>query len=381
MEEAVRNLIKVSVIIPVYNAERYLRECLNSLKYQTLHDIEIIMVNDGSTDSSREICQCYVSDDSRFRLIDQENGGSASARRTGMLAACGEYLGFIDSDDWAEHEMFEKMYYTAVQNDIDIIFCNCYRNDGEKQIECKAYLRNGLFNRTEIKNEILPFSLSYINRNGTNGVIRWANYLRLYRRSMIEEHQIYNDPRFRRCQDLQLTFEATLKAQRYYYMGDEYLYHNRVVRGSQSRGYTKNQWQKIRILIERLYEVVDGFNEMDLREQMDLCAFFFAVYSCENEERECGEVSNEQRQKNLESILNDPLRERYINTIPFGKLSRINQAYYVGIKNQNVSQIRKANAMNNSFRKKHERKERLLANPIISLIHRLIRRDKSLGQK
>ena len=105
------NNIKVSVIVPVYNCEKYLKKCLDSLVNQTLKDIEIICVNDGSTDNSGRILEEYT--DSRIKIITKENGGLSSARNAGIAVAKGEYLGFVDSDDWVDLDFYEKLYNTA----------------------------------------------------------------------------------------------------------------------------------------------------------------------------------------------------------------------------------------------------------------------------
>ena len=113
-------MTKLSVIIPVYNMEKYLTRCLNSVTKQTLIDIEIICVNDGSTDKSQEILEQYAKKDNRIKIIKIENSGQAVARNTGISAATGEYLGFVDSDDWIDKNYFEKMYNTAKKYDAPI---------------------------------------------------------------------------------------------------------------------------------------------------------------------------------------------------------------------------------------------------------------------
>ena len=364
---------KVSIVIPVYNAEAYIFQGLQSLQNQSLKDIEVIMVNDGSIDSSVNICRSFAEKDSRFVLISQENGGSAAARRAGMLAAHGEYIGFMDADDWCEADMFKKLYSAGNSKNVDIVFCNCYRDYPDYSLMCKKQIRDGFYDRKQIEDEILPRTLAGINNKGETNVIRWANYIRIYKRTLIEAHSIYNDPRFRRCQDLQLTFEATLYAQSYYYLGDEYLYHNRVVEKSQSRGYTKNQWQKLRILIQRLYEDVDQFTDIDLHEQMDLCAFFFAVYTCENEGRPCGNLSNEARWNNLMEICSDPLCDRFIKTIPVEKLSRVNKEYYKGLMEKNPRILLNANRLRENQAKTGAVKSKILQVPGVRFIRDVLR--------
>lgn len=241
-------MCKVSVIIPVYNAEEYLDQCLQSIVSQTLKNIEIIIINDGSTDRSEEICKKYFADP-RVIYYKKQNEGLAAARQDGIERAHGEYIGFVDSDDWIEPEMYEVMYDEAVSSNADIAFCSCYENES---YQLKRYLSPGVYHRERIIQEILPNTLSPYDGVSWTKVIRWCNWLRLYKRSMIVENKLSFDRRFRRCQDLPFTFEATLHAQTYVYV-DQYLYHNRVVKTSLSRGYTNHMWQLLKPLIERLY--------------------------------------------------------------------------------------------------------------------------------
>lgn len=115
---------KISVIIPVYNAEKYLAECLDSVIMQTMEEIEIICVNDGSKDGSLGILEKYSKKDCRIRVIDQKNRGVIAARMTGFRQSRGEYIAFMDNDDLLTPAMYEKMYNLAQSNDSDIVICN-----------------------------------------------------------------------------------------------------------------------------------------------------------------------------------------------------------------------------------------------------------------
>lgn len=110
----------ISIIIPVYNTEKYLRQCLDSIINQTYTNFEVLLVNDGSTDSSGMICQEYVENDSRFRYFEKENGGASSARNLGLERSGGAYITFIDSDDWVDPKYLEVLYTTLKENDVDI---------------------------------------------------------------------------------------------------------------------------------------------------------------------------------------------------------------------------------------------------------------------
>lgn len=117
---------KVSVVVPVYNVEKYLRQCLDSIKNQTLKDIEVIVVDDGSKDSSGAIIDEYVAADSRFKAIHKPNSGYGNSMNRGFDAATGEYIGIIESDDYADDDMFEHLYEAAVKNKADVVKSNFY---------------------------------------------------------------------------------------------------------------------------------------------------------------------------------------------------------------------------------------------------------------
>lgn len=143
-------MVKVSVIIPVYNTERYLKQCLNSVLAQTLEEIEIICVDDGSTDSSLSILQSYAENDSRIRIIHKENGGLVSARKAGVKAAKGIYIGYVDSDDWIEPEMYERLYRYGVENQADLV-CSGYFLEGNYTTVHLDNVAAGLYEETKIR--------------------------------------------------------------------------------------------------------------------------------------------------------------------------------------------------------------------------------------
>ena len=121
----------ISVIVPVYNVGKYLEECLESIKRQTYTDIEVILVNDGSIDRSKEICERYCEKDSRFKLVSQENKGQSVARNLGMAESKGELISFVDSDDVLKEDMLEQLMKQMTSEDIDIVEC-WYTNEKQE---------------------------------------------------------------------------------------------------------------------------------------------------------------------------------------------------------------------------------------------------------
>ena len=121
----------VSIIIPVYNVEKYLDKCITSVVNQTYKNLEIILIDDGSPDNCPAICDAWKSRDSRIKVIHQQNGGLSHARNEGLKIATGEFIGFVDSDDWIEPEMYETLLTAIQENDADIAVCN-YQSEHEK---------------------------------------------------------------------------------------------------------------------------------------------------------------------------------------------------------------------------------------------------------
>ena len=166
-------MILVSIIVPVYNTGKYLDRCLDSIQSQTLKEIEIIVVNDGSTDSSLDIIKKHMENDSRIVLINQENGGQSLARNNGIKIAKGKYIGFVDSDDYIEENMYEVLYKMAEENSTDIAICNVNRvYEDSKVLEKKCH--------EKLKDECVD-----IEKYGRENYI--MNYLRKY----IHANEIY----------------------------------------------------------------------------------------------------------------------------------------------------------------------------------------------
>ncbi|VNA94090.1 glycosyl transferase family protein [Streptococcus pneumoniae] len=172
--------MKVSVIIPVYNVEKYLRRCLDSVVNQTYKDIEVILVNDGSPDNSKEICEEYVAKYSNIQLINQKNAGLGAARNTGLQYITGNAVTFVDSDDWLELDAIEYYVASMKKNDADIVVTQMIRK--------KEYFSNEGTNGTTIKEEVLnqeQFAKKYFKIDGNN--IEYYACAKLYKREIARE--------------------------------------------------------------------------------------------------------------------------------------------------------------------------------------------------
>lgn len=185
-------MAKVSIIIPIYNAESYLSRAIESVQNQTLKDIEIILVNDGSTDRSLAICEEYRDKDKRIKLIDIVNSGVSVARNTGMEIATGDYIGFIDADDYIENNMYENMYKRIIQDSSDICVCNYILESKDSKQYVDININQDILNSKEqvIEKIILPLIgatklLGEDSLLGFRGVV-----LYLYKKRLLEDYNI-----------------------------------------------------------------------------------------------------------------------------------------------------------------------------------------------
>lgn len=168
---------KISVIVPVYNVEKYLDKCLTSLVNQTLKDIEIIVVNDGTKDNSQDIIDRYAKKYKNIIVIKKENGGLSSARNDGIEKATGEYIGFVDSDDYIEYDMYEKMYQKAKTNDYDVVVCDLKYIYDDREVDAFSNINNDLLTKEEVKTCFLNIYPSVWNKIYKKELIKDNNIL------------------------------------------------------------------------------------------------------------------------------------------------------------------------------------------------------------
>lgn len=217
-------MVKVSVVIPIYNVEKYLRQCLESVIKQTLREIEIICVNDGSTDGSLGIIEEYAKQDNRIVIINKENSGYGHSMNVGFDKANGEYIGIVESDDYAESEMFEKLYNKAKEQSLDVIkssFYFYYSQPKEKNIK-HDIASNIICNRILCPREDFKAAMEMVEFFNIKPTI-WSA---IYRRDFIRENNIrFNQTPGASFQDASFNFKVWCCANRVKLVNDAYLHY------------------------------------------------------------------------------------------------------------------------------------------------------------
>lgn len=236
----------LSIGVPVYNVEKYLRKCLDSLINQTFRDIEIIIVNDGSTDSSGEICKEYEQKDTRIKLINKENEGLASARQAALEASIGQYFCACDADDWVEPNMYERLYKKAEETNADVVMCDYYSEYGDGITKALCYGKE------------VPVSNRTIIENALNGRFPCSVWNKLYKKNTFDKYNISWEPGINMGEDLLINLKILQNPVKYVYL-PEPLYHYRRIQGEDS--YTNhvtlnsyNQMLRIQDWIEKNFD-------------------------------------------------------------------------------------------------------------------------------
>lgn len=170
----------ISIIVPVYRVEQYLVKCVESLLGQTYRETEIILVDDGSPDQCGAICDGYAARDSRIRVIHQPNGGVSSARNAGLAAASGEYIGFVDPDDWVQPDMYERMLEEMTARQADLVICGYqYHHEDGSVDETRLY--------PERDTEVIDRKELLKRFGDMPPTVRHVTWNKLFRRSLLRE--------------------------------------------------------------------------------------------------------------------------------------------------------------------------------------------------
>ena len=231
--------LKISVIIPVYNREKYIAACLDSILSQTYKNIEIICVDDCSTDNSLHILKKYEAKDNRIKVIAlKNNGGVSNARNTGIETATGDYIAFVDSDDTIDCNMFSEMIEAAEQNKADIILSDLNMFLGGKKQNMKISLEAlRIYKKNEIQENILP----RFTFEGFDNLGLFAFSTKLYKRAIISDNNIRFDTSTSYEEDKLFVIEAIANCSSLYYIPEAYYNYDTSSSGLYS-SFNKNAW-------------------------------------------------------------------------------------------------------------------------------------------
>lgn len=262
--------MKLSVVVPMYNSEKYIERCINSIIAQDMKCMEIILINDGSTDKTKYIAEKYVEKYKNIKLIDKEkNEGLSAARNTGIKNAIGEYIVFIDSDDEINNGMFTNMYELGKKSDSDLVMCSYLRKYKDFDVEIKANIKEDyvIYNRSQVEKIIIP---TFVENIEYGYYYAWN---KLYKRKFLEKHDILFREKIKFGEDWFFNLELFDKINTFAYINKPYYnYFDNI--GSQSKNIDKDRIKlyldghKIKHYFIKKYDLESKYVDIKLLEEI-----------------------------------------------------------------------------------------------------------------
>lgn len=309
------NIPKVSIIVPIYNVEQYLARCMNSLLNQTLSDIEIIMVDDESPDNCPAMCDEYARQDSRVKVIHKKNEGLGFARNSGLEIASGEYVAFVDSDDFVENEMYKELYNEANSKKLEAVFCNYYfyKKKGNTKV-INDVLKNEYCVNSE---EIFNFILNMIGSEPTSKEDRkytMSVWHGIYSNSIIQQYKVlFPSERQIISEDIIFHINFLYHTKKIGYINTNYYYYceNGL---SLSKSYRPDRFEKYKILHREIINLLASLypnKNKDVILSANRLLLGYVRNMCLNYKNSTNEIK---------FILDDPYLKNIIIQYPYNKL-------------------------------------------------------------
>lgn len=260
---------KLSVIVPVYRAEAFLPQCIDSILSQTMTDLELILVDDGSPDQSGAICDRYAAVDPRVRVIHQKNQGVSAARNAGLDLVKGTFVTFVDSDDYLEPNMYEVMLDTADQYGCDLVICDCVKEYPDRQVLYSHDIRPGYYDSRQMTTEYFPrlLILPQVEYPATISACTC-----IFRRQACP--YLRYEPGIRYSEDWLFGSQLALHARSLYYRKGDAFYHYRMHDSSATHRFVPDKWSDCQKLYARMEAVFGAYPHFDFSHQLDLTLLF-----------------------------------------------------------------------------------------------------------
>ena len=293
--------MKISIVIPVYNVEIFLPKCLDSVCAQGEIVAEILLVNDGSTDNSLQICKKYAEKDARIKIIDQENHGLSNAVRVGVRAASCEYIGFVDSDDYIEKNMYEKMANAVLESGADLAICDYDRVDETGKRLSITDL--GIPNSCAItkKNGVFPYPVfPLIKRGAPNTYISGSRCNKLIKRDLLVNSFSFEDRGVSMGEDAALIIPIMMQCAKMVYI-KEVLYHYLQRNSSIAHGYKRSYLEDWRKIVANMQQATTDYRVEDF----SACAIAWLFNICFLQIRSCETMTKKQKKDEIKKIAQD----------------------------------------------------------------------------
>lgn len=315
----------ISIVVPVYNTEKYLKQCIDSILAQTFRGFELILVDDGSADESPKICDEYQLADSRVKVIHQENGGLIASRKSGVLGARGKYIGFIDSDDWIDKNMYEELCTKAVLDNADIVVCNMLFEYDRLTTKCTEKTKPGVYDEQRLIKEVYPTMLFNGHSGGTDILGSLCN--KIFLTSIIRDAFINIDMGIHYGEDSACVYPCFLDAKRVTILNDSYLYHYRQNMESVTKNYTKNMKERVFVVCDYMKKAFEKRNAAYMYYQVEGYFIGGIMVVINNLCYENNPNTYAQKIQYLKNLANEEMLQQALNNVSTNEFRKIYRLY------------------------------------------------------
>lgn len=239
-----------SVIVPIYKVEKYLNKCIDSILKQTFQDFELILVDDGSPDKCPKICDEYAKKDKRVRVIHKENAGLVAARNTGIKEAKGDYICYVDGDDWISENLLQIVWSKAVSKyDVEMVVYSAVRQFTDTQEQIPKSVPEGLYNKDKLRSDVYPYMMYDSRKPFCTGLIFPVAWNKIFKRDFLLNHYCQEE-RIRMGEDNAFVFECLYAAENVFFCDDILYIYNQLNVESMVHSYDPNRFDNNKLLTD-----------------------------------------------------------------------------------------------------------------------------------
>lgn len=326
----------ISIIVPIYKVERFIRQCVESIINQTYRNLEIILVDDGSPDNCPSICDEYAGLDSRIKVVHKENDGLISARKAGLEASQGEYVCFVDGDDYIEPDMYEHIADAIENTNADCVITQFYYEYPDNPEKSDYKLSKPFYTRDEIENEIFPTML-FDNRYYHFGIFPNC-WTKVFKRELLEKHLPGVDNRIRMGEDIAFTYPCIMECKSIAFV-DKALYHYRINPESMTKAYDPDLQNIIYLPYDALVKKSKEL-DVDLSGQLPYYLLYLTNFLIRNEAYKNNPKSKAEKRAVLEGIVQNDEVVQAMDKINPSLLPSHTKLLYMSIKKRSVFMLR-----------------------------------------
>lgn len=313
---------KISVMVPVYNTKKYLEQCIDSILSQSYDNLELLLIDDESTDGSGEVCDRYAGKDSRVRVIHQKNSGCAASSLTGLQNASGDYYMFVDSDDYIETETLREMTKLLIGKKGEIVCCNHILEKKNETVPVICIAKPGVYEGEKLQSEIKEQLLGKEQR-----MLPFSRCMKLYEKSVFEGNEKYCDLSIRMGEDFNLVYPALLDCSRLVIMEDALFYHYRYVEDSMVHRYDPDILDSVERVRAFWQRVAEDKNITDCKAEFDREYCYMLILVMKNELRN----PDKNYLRKIQDIFTKPEVQAKIAATPLSVKNKANALLYLGM--------------------------------------------------